>query len=150
MVPEAEFSSYYGRPIVKPATWKSPEVPLYLFLGGMAGTSAVHRGDGASSPRRPGLAKAAQFTAAGGAVASVGLLIVDLGRPMRFLHMLRVFKPTSPLSVGSYILSPFSALTVATAGLRVLPWFPAVRALKLRAGSRLRKAAVVRPSSARR
>ena len=43
----------------------------------------------------------------------MGLLIVDLGRPMRFLHMLRVFKPTSPLSVGSYILSPFSALTVA-------------------------------------
>jgi hypothetical protein len=45
--------------------------------------------------------------------------------------MLRVFKPTSPLSVGSYILSPFSALTVATAALHALPWFPAVRALKL-------------------
>jgi hypothetical protein len=130
MVPEAEFTSYYGRNIVKPATWKNPEVPLYLFLGGLGGTSAVI-GALAEFTRRPSLAKAAHFTAAGGALASVGLLIVDLGRPMRFLHMLRVFKPTSPLSVGSYILSPFSALTVATAGLHALPWFPAVRALRL-------------------
>jgi formate-dependent nitrite reductase membrane component NrfD len=75
----------------------------------------------------------------------MGLLIVDLGRPMRFLHMLRVFKPTSPLSVGSYILSPFSALTVATAGLQALPWFPAVRALKVaRWIPGLRKAAAAR------
>jgi formate-dependent nitrite reductase membrane component NrfD len=130
MVPEAEFTSYYGRPIVKPATWKNPEVPLYLFLGGVGGTSAVIGALGEFT-RRPHLTKAAHFTAAGGALASVVLLIVDLGRPMRFLHMLRVFKPTSPLSVGSYILSPFSALTVATAGLHALPWFPAVRALKV-------------------
>ena len=73
------------------------------------------------------------------------LLIVDLGRPERFLHMLRVFKPTSPLSVGSYILSPFSALTVATrGGCTCCRWFPAVRALKLaRCIPGLRKAAAV-------
>jgi formate-dependent nitrite reductase membrane component NrfD len=59
----------------------------------------------------------------------VVLLVVDLGRPERFLHMLRVFKPTSPLSVGSYILSPFSALTVAIAGLHVLGRFPVLRRL---------------------
>jgi formate-dependent nitrite reductase membrane component NrfD len=130
MVPEAEFTSYYGRPIVKQATWKNPEVPLYLFLGGLGGTSSVIGALGEFTGRRQ-LTKVAHFTAAGGALASVVLLIVDLGRPMRFLHMLRVFKPTSPLSVGSYILSPFSALTVATAGLHALPWFPAVRALKV-------------------
>jgi formate-dependent nitrite reductase membrane component NrfD len=33
------------------------------------------------------------------------LLIRDLGRPERFLNMLRVFKPTSPMSVGSWLLS---------------------------------------------
>ena len=92
MVPEAEFTSYYGRAIVKPATWKNPEVPLYLFLGGLGGTSAVIGALGEFTGR-PTLAKTAHFTAAGGALASVGLLIVDLGRPMRFLHMLRVFKP---------------------------------------------------------
>jgi hypothetical protein len=128
MVEEAEFTSYYGRPIIKSPTWKSPEVPLYLFLGGAGGVSA---GIGALAEftDRPTLARNAQLFASGGALASVALLVVDLGRPMRFLHMLRVFKPTSPLSVGSYILSPFSALTTATAGLRVLGWFPVLRKL---------------------
>jgi hypothetical protein len=42
-------------------------------------------------------------------------LVHDLGRPERFLHMLRVVKPTSPLSVGSFILAPFSALSSAAA-----------------------------------
>jgi hypothetical protein len=128
MVGEAEFTSYYGRQIVKTPTWKTPEVPLYLFLGGAGGVSA---GIGALAEftGRPKLARNAQLFASGGALASVALLIVDLGRPERFLHMLRVFKPTSPLSVGSYILSPFSALTTATAGLRVLGWFPVLRKL---------------------
>ena len=123
MVEEAEFTSYYGRPIIKKPTWKNPEVPLYLFLGGAGGTSAVIGALGEFTGRRS-LAKAAHFTAAGGALASVGLLIVDLGRPARFLHMLRVFKPTSPLSVGSYILSPFSAAAGGTAALELLGWFP--------------------------
>ena len=38
MVEEAEFTSYYGRPIIKPPVWKTPDVPLYLFLGGAAGS----------------------------------------------------------------------------------------------------------------
>jgi formate-dependent nitrite reductase membrane component NrfD len=130
MVEEAEFTSYYGRQIIKSPTWKNPEVPLYLFLGGAGGTSAIIGALGEFTGR-PRLATVAHATAAGGALASVVLLIVDLGRPMRFLHMLRVFKPTSPLSVGSYILSPFSALTVATAGMHALSWFPAVRALRV-------------------
>ena len=114
MVPDAEFSSYYGRQIVKTPTWKNPEVPLYLFLGGAAGTSSV-LGALAEFTNRPTLARNAQYSAAAAALGSVVLLIDDLGRPERFLHMLRVFKPTSPLSVGSYILSPFSAFTSATA-----------------------------------
>ncbi len=44
MVPDAEFTSYYGRPILKSPTWKVPDVPLYLYLGGAAGTSRLHRG----------------------------------------------------------------------------------------------------------
>ena len=128
MVGRAEFTSYYGRPILKKPTWKTPEVPLYLFLGGAGGVSAG-LGALAEFTGRPKLARNAQLVASGGALASVGLLIVDLGRPERFLHMLRVFKPTSPLSVGSYILSPFSALTTAAAGLRLLGWFPPLRKL---------------------
>ena len=41
MVPPVEFESYYGRQILKTPTWKTPDVPLYLFLGGLAGASAV-------------------------------------------------------------------------------------------------------------
>jgi formate-dependent nitrite reductase membrane component NrfD len=119
MVPEAEFSSYYGRQIIKSPTWKNPEVPIYFFLGGAAGTSSVI-GALAEFTGRPKLARNAEYTAGLGALASVVLLIDDLGRPERFLHMLRVFKVTSPLSVGSYILSPFSALTSAAAALRLL------------------------------
>ena len=127
-VEDAEFSSYYGRQIVKSPVWKTPDVPLYLFLGGAAGSSSV-LGAMAELTGRPALARSAQYVAGGGALASVVFLIHDLGRPARFLHMLRVIKPTSPLSVGSYILSPFSALTSATAGLRLLGWFPRLRPL---------------------
>ncbi len=110
MVDDAEFTSYYGRPIIKPPVWKSPDVPLYLFLGGASGTSAI-LGALADISGRPGLTRVARFVAGGGSIASVGFLVHDLGRPERFLHMLRVLKPTSALSVGTYILSPFSAAT---------------------------------------
>jgi hypothetical protein len=126
MVPDAEFSSYYGRPIIKSPTWKNPEVPLYLFMGGAAGTSSVIGALAEFTGRRQ-LARNSEYTAAAAALASVVLLIDDLGRPERFLHMLRVFKPTSPLSVGSYILAPFSALTSATAAVRLLGLRPVAR-----------------------
>ncbi|MEI4272838.1 NrfD/PsrC family molybdoenzyme membrane anchor subunit [Klenkia sp. LSe6-5] len=125
-VGDADFQSYYGRQIVKSAVWKTPDVPLYLFLGGAAGSSAV-LGAGAEFTGRPALARAAHLIAGGGAIASVGFLIHDLGRPERFLHMLRVFKPTSPLSVGSYILSPFSTAAGGAAALSLLGSLPAVR-----------------------
>ena len=114
MVPEAEFESYYGRQILKTPTWKTPDVPLYLFLGGLAGASAV-LAEGAAATGRPDLERVARLAAAGGATAGTVALVHDLGRPERFLHMLRVFKPTSPLSVGSYILAPFSTFAGAAA-----------------------------------
>jgi hypothetical protein len=126
MVDEAQFTSYYGRPIIKAPVWKSPDVPLYLFLGGAAGTSSILAALGDLSGRSK-LARSGRFVAGGGAIASVGFLIHDLGRPERFLHMLRVMKPTSALSVGSYILSPFSAAAGATAAVELLGWFPRLK-----------------------
>lgn len=114
LVPEAGFRSYYGRPVIKPPVWKVPDVPFYLFLGGMAGVSASAAAL-AELTARPTLARSSRYVAAGSAVASVGALVHDLGRPERFLNMLRVFKPTSPLSVGSWILAPFSGLVVVAA-----------------------------------
>src|SRR3954470_20131650 len=123
MVDDVEFTSYYGRQIVKTPVWKSPDVPLYLFLGGAAGSSAI-LGALADVTDRPALTKVARLTAAGGSMGSVVFLPHALGRPERFLHMLRVLKPTSPLSVGTYILSPFSAAAAATAAVELLGWFP--------------------------
>lgn len=114
MVPPAEFGSYYGRPVLKQPVWKVPDVPSYFYLGGLAGGSAL-MGVLADATRRPGLRRVGRYAAAGGALASVGALVHDLGRPARFLNMLRLFKPTSPLSVGSWVLAPFSGLTTAVA-----------------------------------
>ncbi|BDY27312.1 NrfD/PsrC family molybdoenzyme membrane anchor subunit [Mycolicibacterium mageritense] len=106
MVPEAEFTSYYGRPVVKPAPW-GHEVAAYLFLGGVAGGSGLI-GLGAQLTGRAKLRRNARL----GALTAVGLggvaLVADLGRPDRFYNMLRTFKITSPMSVGSWILSAFS------------------------------------------
>jgi formate-dependent nitrite reductase membrane component NrfD len=112
MVPEPEFDSYYGKPILKRPVWKQPDVPLYMFLGGAAGVSAI-LAEGAAATDRPGLRRAARVLAAGGAGLGTVALVHDLGRPERFLNMLRVFKPTSPLSVGSWLLAPFSGLAGA-------------------------------------
>ncbi|NEK84244.1 polysulfide reductase NrfD [Blastococcus saxobsidens] len=126
MVDDVEFTSYYGRQIVKTPVWKSPDVPLYLFLGGAAGSSAI-LGALADFTDRPTLTKVSRLTAGGGSILSVVFLIHDLGRPSRFLHMLRVFKLTSPLSVGTYILAPFSAAAGATAAVELLGWFPRLK-----------------------
>ena len=126
VVQDAEFSSYYGRPIIKAPVWKTPDVPLYLFLGGAAGSSAI-TAPLAELTGRKRLARSSRLISGGAAIASVGWLIHDLGRPERFLHMLRVMKPTSPLSVGSYILAPFSAAAGATAAVEVLGWFPRLK-----------------------
>ena len=126
MVPEAEFRSYYGRPIIKAPVWKNPDVPLYLFLGGLAGSSSVLAAM-ASATDRPTLRRSGRYAALGGALGGTVFLIHDLHRPSRFLHMLRVFKPTSPLSVGSWILSPFAAFATATAAAEAVEGYLAGR-----------------------
>ena len=118
MVPRAEPTSYYGRPILKTPTWKQPDVPLYLFLGGVAGASAL-LAEGAALTGRPALRRTARLAAAAGSGLGTVALIHDLGRPERFLNMLRVFKPTSPLSVGSWLLAPFASLASVAAAAEV-------------------------------
>jgi Polysulphide reductase, NrfD len=137
LVPEAQFTSYYGRPVVKPAPW-GHDVAAYLFLGGVAGGSGL---------------------LAAGAMAAVLLSLValvrDLGRPERFLNMLRTIKLTSPMSLGSWILSAFSAgMSVAAASeidrmagerLPLGPLRPVLRAVEGPAGL---EAAVLAPALA--
>ena len=53
-------------------------------------------------------------------LVDLGLLVLDLGDPLRFHHMLRVFKPGSPMSVGTWSLTIFSLPLTAAAGLSLL------------------------------
>jgi hypothetical protein len=101
---------YYGEPVVKPPVW-TWEIPIYFFVGGLGGMSAVialiaaifHHVD---------LGRAAMWLAAVGVALSPLLLILDLGRPHLFINMLRVFKPQSAMSMGAWILTAFGACVV--------------------------------------
>ncbi len=117
--------SYYGRPIVKAPVWKH-DIPAYLFTGGLAAGSSLLAA-GADLTGRPVLRRAGRLTALAALGASTYFLVNDLGRPERFHHMLRVAKPTSPMSMGTWILSAFGALagSAAAADLATLtPRFP--------------------------
>ena len=122
MVPEADFQSYYGRPVVKETVW-GPDIPSYLFLGGLAGASSTLAA-GADLTGHAELARAAKAGAAGAISLSMVALVHDLGRPTRFINMLRVLKVTSPMSVGTWILSgytPMALVAAASAVTRKLP-----------------------------
>jgi len=103
----ASAMSYHGNPVLKPPTW-TWQVPLYFFVGGVAGISTViavvaHLFGNA------GLMRAGLWIGFLGALISAPLLIADLGRPARFLNMLRVFKLRSAMSVGAWTLAGFSS-----------------------------------------
>ncbi|MFC7373986.1 NrfD/PsrC family molybdoenzyme membrane anchor subunit [Brachybacterium sp. GCM10030268] len=112
---DGEFDSYYGRPVVKAPPWEWP-IGLYFFVGGLAGGSAL-LGAGAAVTGRPRLRRNSRLTALGAVSIGLPALVYDLGRPERFLYMLRVFKPSSPMSMGTWLLTAFgTAAGFAAAG----------------------------------
>ena len=122
----ATTNGYYGRPVLKQPVWKG-YIATYFFTGGLAGASSVL----ALAARRTGnhrLARSALVASAAGAAISGPLLVVDLGRPTRFANMLRVAKPTSPMSVGSWILTAFAPASLAAAASEVTGLLPKVGA----------------------
>jgi len=104
MVPDAHFESYYGKPILKKPTWSARDIAGYLFLGGLAGGSSILAA-GADVTGRRRLARVCKVGGFAAILGSLVALVHDLGRPGRFVNMLRVFKPSSPMSVGSWILA---------------------------------------------
>lgn len=109
---------YYGLPIIKPPVWEWM-IPLYFFIGGLAAMSGLL----AAAAWLKGnleLARVAMWSAGIGGIVSPILLAWDLGRPMRFIFMLRVFKFQSPMSLGSWIVTGFGAFAVP--GLALTEW----------------------------
>ena len=110
--------NYYGLPILKPPVWEWM-IPVYFFLGGLAGMSALIAA-AAELKGNLALARAAMWVAGIGAILSPILLTWDLGRPLRFFYMLRVFKYQSPMSVGSWIVAAFGGFAIP--GLILTEW----------------------------
>ncbi|HEX5535398.1 MAG TPA: NrfD/PsrC family molybdoenzyme membrane anchor subunit [Actinomycetales bacterium] len=122
MVPEAEFTSYYGRPVVKPSPWEA-DIPAYMFFGGLAAGSSMLAAGG-DLTERPTLRRVGRLASLVSLTATLVTLIHDLGRPSRFLNMLRTMKLTSPMSVGTWILSaygPFAGLAAVSELVDMLP-----------------------------
>jgi hypothetical protein len=125
--------SYYGRPIVKAHVW-TPLIPWYFWIGGTAGAASVQcvaarlRGE-------HGLATVHKRAALACMLIAPVLLIADLGVPKRFYNMLRVFKPTSPMSVGTWILSAFAGAVTASTAAEFLGWKRTSRALEVSAAA---------------
>jgi formate-dependent nitrite reductase membrane component NrfD len=109
-------TTYYDQPVIKEPVWIW-SVPMYLYVGGLAGASSVLAA--AAQARDPRglrrLIRRAHAVAMVSEVVCAGLLIHDLGRPARFLNMLRVFRPTSPMSVGSWALTISGGSSTAAA-----------------------------------
>ena len=123
VVPRARPDSYYGKPIIKEPVWGARDVGGYLFFGGLAGASSVLAGfaQAAGNHRQ---AKASKIAAVGAIGLSGLALVADLGRPERFVNMLRVVKVTSPMSVGSWLISAFGGASAAAAACAVTGRLP--------------------------
>jgi formate-dependent nitrite reductase membrane component NrfD len=110
--------TYYDRPLLKESVW-SIDIPIYYFLGGTAG-AALTLGAAIQlvSPRGHHplrkLSAICHWTGIVGSTAGAAFLIHDLGRPSRFLNMMRVFRPTSPMNMGTWILAGAAPTAICT------------------------------------
>ncbi len=106
--------TYYDVPVVKEPVWIWA-VPAYFYTGGVAGAAGVLAAvsQATGDEELEGLVRRCRDLATAGTTVGTALLIYDLGRPERFLNMLRVFRVTSPMSVGSWVLSAATGAAVA-------------------------------------
>ena len=115
--------SYFGLPAIRAPGWDW-YVPAYFFAGGTACGAYVLAtiADVIGKPRDRGLVLAGRLVALLGLLLSPPLLIVDLGRPERFLNMLRVFKPRSMMNTGSWGLTTFGLFGGLSVVVELLLW----------------------------
>jgi polysulfide reductase-like protein len=107
-------TGYYGIPLLKEPSW-TWEIPIYFFVGGAAGSAAVIGAVSRWLGNDRKLTRDCRFIAAAGTALSTPLLISDLGRPARFIAMMRVFKPQSPMSMGAWTLAVFGTFAAGAA-----------------------------------
>jgi formate-dependent nitrite reductase membrane component NrfD len=112
----ADIPTYYNLPPLKQSLygWK---VSAYILVAGIAGSSQILATIGEFTDREAyaGVIRDGRYIALAGSVVGAGLLIIDLHTPARFYNMLRILRPTSPMSIGSYVLTSFGALSALLA-----------------------------------
>lgn len=113
--------TYYNQPVVKPSHY-GQLIANYLFLGGLAGASQMIAtiADWCGATRNRFIVRAGRYLSLGGILTGPLFLIADLRTPERWYNMLRIFRRTSPMSIGSWTLTTFGALSSMTAGLQFL------------------------------
>lgn len=131
-------TTYYGRPSLKHAPFENWVVGGYVFIAGLAGAAQLLStlADLGGGERAQGLVRRGRFLSLLGPVIGAPLLIYDLHTPKRFYNMLRIFRRTSPMSIGTWVLMSFSLFSFLTAGLQAV-----LDLLGPRRGSWLRRAA---------
>lgn len=98
-------------PPVKGATWEW-YIPIYFWLGGISGGAwLAATAEDLAGGRDRVVIRAARYLALGSLLGGTALLIADLGRPDRFLNMLRIFRRRSTMSLGSWGLTLYGGLT---------------------------------------
>jgi len=123
---------YYGIPILKRPSWKW-EIALYFFFEGISAGAFLmgSLADLFGKNRFRELSRAGYYTSFLALMPCPPLLIADLGRPERFHHMLRVFKPNSPMNLGAWALTGYSLpVTLSAARQLVGDVFPEHETLK--------------------
>ncbi|MDQ6822970.1 MAG: polysulfide reductase NrfD [Candidatus Eremiobacteraeota bacterium] len=105
--------NYFERPVLKRPQWGG-EVIAYLFLGGIMGGCGIIAMLADRSNER-NLALSSKLSAFALASVCPVVLISHLGKPKRFLHMLRIVKLKSPMSMGVWGLIAFSGTAGAAA-----------------------------------
>ncbi len=115
-----EEPGYYGLPILKRPFWKW-EIALYFFFEGVsAGSYILCTMAGLRDKKRfAGLIRGGRFLSFFTMVLCPPLLIIDLGRPERFHHMLRIWKKTSPMNHGAWALTGYGTIASSLALLAV-------------------------------
>ncbi len=113
---ELQEPSYYDYPVLKAPVWRW-EIIWYFFFGGLASGCYVIASIAAlfGSREDRSVARAGYYLSLLSVLPCPVLLIKDLGRPDRFLHMLRIFKVKSPMSMGTWGLVSFSFFSGITA-----------------------------------
>ncbi len=131
--------TYYGQPVLKPSHY-GQLIASYLFIGGIAGASQIIAtiADWTGDRRNRFITRAGRYLSLGGIIAAPLFLIADLRTPERWYNMLRIFRRTSPMSIGSWTLTAFGGLSGITALLQFLadrrrrpPYRSAARAFAL-------------------